>query len=328
MDDLPDFSPLVDTAISMVYPIDRGRNSRVYKVVLVDGCCCTGKAYHQSSVDPRDRLGVEFQALSFLRKNGVDAVPRAIACDVKRQMALYEYIDGTEVTVVSSADIQFAVSFLNRLKEISGVTGVEAIGKASAACFSVAGICEIIDNRLQGLLGVKGAVAELLHDFLQCKVRVFFERVRAEVVGADFNRRFAPILSPSDFGFHNCIRRKSGTLAFVDFEYFGFDDPAKLLADFLLHPGMAMGKVQKTEFLRCALDLWPERQELQDRVQLYFPFIGLVWCLICLNEFLDDEAQRRHFATGSIDGETCLAQLAKSKMIFNQVEKAYDNYPY
>src|SRR6266480_4587472 len=56
------------------------------------------------------------------------------------------------------------------------------------------------------------------------------------------------ILSPSDFGFHNAIRRPDGTLAFVDFEYFGWDDPAKTIVDFLLHPGMSVADTLKRRF--------------------------------------------------------------------------------
>src|SRR6202040_3710161 len=52
-------------------------------------------------------------------------------------------------------------------------------------------------------------------------------------------------LVPSDFGFHNSLRRMDGTLAFVDFEYFGWDDPVKLTADILLHPGMSLGDAQR-----------------------------------------------------------------------------------
>ena len=46
------------------------------------------------------------------------------------------------------------------------------------------------------------------------------------------------ILSPSDFGFHNTIKSKK--LYFIDFEYFGLDDPVKLVIDFILHPGMKL----------------------------------------------------------------------------------------
>ena len=39
------------------------------------------------------------------------------------------------------------------------------------------------------------------------------------------------ILSPSDFGLHNTISKKN-KLYFFDFEYFGWDDPIKLICDF------------------------------------------------------------------------------------------------
>jgi thiamine kinase-like enzyme len=45
------------------------------------------------------------------------------------------------------------------------------------------------------------------------------------------------ILSPSDFGMHNAIFDCTGHFTFIDFEYFGWDDPAKLVADFLHHAG-------------------------------------------------------------------------------------------
>lgn len=42
-------------------------------------------------------------------------------------------------------------------------------------------------------------------------------------------------ISPSDFGFHNIII-KSNTNYFIDFEFSGWDDPAKLYCDFILQP--------------------------------------------------------------------------------------------
>ena len=43
------------------------------------------------------------------------------------------------------------------------------------------------------------------------------------------------ILSPSDFGFHNVITSK-GVSFFIDFEFSGWDDPAKLYCDIILQP--------------------------------------------------------------------------------------------
>jgi len=52
------------------------------------------------------------------------------------------------------------------------------------------------------------------------------------------------ILSPSDFGLHNTISEKK-KLYFLDFEYFGWDDPIKLICDFFWHPGNNMSKKLK-----------------------------------------------------------------------------------
>ena len=44
-------------------------------------------------------------------------------------------------------------------------------------------------------------------------------------------------LSPSDFGFHNALRTPAGTMVFLDFEYFGWDDPAKTGFGFFVASG-------------------------------------------------------------------------------------------
>ena len=43
------------------------------------------------------------------------------------------------------------------------------------------------------------------------------------------------ILSPSDFGFHNIVKKKQ-KLYFFDFEYSGVDDPVKLICDYICQP--------------------------------------------------------------------------------------------
>ena len=47
-------------------------------------------------------------------------------------------------------------------------------------------------------------------------------------------------LSPSDFGFHNSILDDNGRYYFLDFEYSGWDDPAKMVSDFFLQPAVSV----------------------------------------------------------------------------------------
>ncbi|MBM3515861.1 MAG: hypothetical protein FJX59_19420, partial [Alphaproteobacteria bacterium] len=46
-------------------------------------------------------------------------------------------------------------------------------------------------------------------------------------------------VSPSDFGFHNAVHTTTGT-RFFDFEFAGWDDPAKCLADVFLQPRISV----------------------------------------------------------------------------------------
>ena len=91
---------------------------------------------------------------------------------------------------------------------------------------------------------------------------------------------------PSDFGFHNSLRQFDGSLAFFDFEYFGWDDPVKLTADVLLHPGTTLKPQLRSRFRVAAGEIYGNDPSFHKRLEALFPLIGLRWVLILLNEFL------------------------------------------
>lgn len=137
-------------------------------------------------------------------------------------------------------------------------------------------------------------------------------------------------LSPSDFGFHNCLRRSNGELVFLDFEYFGWDDPAKMICDFLLHPAMELSRCLKQRFVDNILGTIKPDQVLLDRTETVYPLFGLKWCLILLNPFLS-----RYRLHRGIVGESSLTQdgllgqqLAQAKLMLSIVESDYDRFPY
>ena len=65
------------------------------------------------------------------------------------------------------------------------------------------------------------------------------------------------ILSPSDFGC-NSLATKNKKLYFIDFDYFGWDDPVKLVADFYWHPGMNLNSSLKKLWLNKATKIFKE----------------------------------------------------------------------
>ena len=121
-------------------------------------------------------------------------------------------------------------------------------------------------------------------------------------------------LSPSDFGFHNALRDLNGGLCFLDFEYAGWDDPAKMVCDFFLHPGVPVPQSFFAHFYSKVTAFFSADSDLSQRIRLTYPLHRIKWCCIVLNEFLKLESERREFAGAGTDHEQVKAtQLAKAK---------------
>ena len=58
----------------------------------------------------------------------------------------------------------------------------------------------------------------------------------------------------SDFGFHNALIDESGTVYLLDFEYAGWDDPAKLVCDFSNQPDMLLPEELSFRFQSAVID--------------------------------------------------------------------------
>jgi hypothetical protein len=130
-------------------------------------------------------------------------------------------------------------------------------------------------------------------------------------------------LSSSDFGFHNCVKASDGSLTFLDFDYFGWDDPVKLTADFIWHPGMSLNSDLKERWKQAMLKLHSGDPYFEQRLIASMPLYGMRWALIVLNEFFPELAQKRRDADGSGQydlEERQKIQLRKAKRYCEQVK--------
>ena len=119
-------------------------------------------------------------------------------------------------------------------------------------------------------------------------------------------------LSPSDFGFHNALQQSDGTLRFFDFEYAGWDDPAKMICDFFCQPEIPVAAEHFRLFTNWVLAKFEERDEILTRAQRLLPVYRIKWCCIILNEFLALDLSRRKFSDPVKDPlERKRRQLAK-----------------
>ncbi len=127
-------------------------------------------------------------------------------------------------------------------------------------------------------------------------------------------------LSPSDFGFHNALLTPDGTLRFLDFEYAGWDDPAKLVCDFFCQPRVPVGLEFWSRMVGALGEGLGMGDSLEARAALLLPAYRLKWCCILLNEFLPTALARRAFAHADLGREeTKGIQLAKARRVITSL---------
>jgi hypothetical protein len=259
------------------------------------------KRYPGQQTSGHDRLATEVDALRLLRQHGFGTVPEVLAVDYQHGFALLSWIDGSPVTEVSAADIDQAVAFLAAIHMLRQTSSFGRHRHAAEACLSGIEIQQQIGRRLK-MLQTLNMEESLLQAFLEESFSPTFDRLLARAraqmpeAGLDFVAMLPEemrTLVPSDFGFHNSLRRPDGSLAFFDFEYFGWDDPAKLTADVLLHPGTAMPFTRRQQFRCAAENLYDRDTSFRARLDALYPLFGLRWALILLNEFLPDRWRQR-----------------------------------
>lgn len=319
---------LLGAPLISAVPAAGGGNNRVYRVETRDGVYAI-KFYPRQDADPRDRLNQEFAALELMGANGIDCVPAVHACDAGLSCAAYEWIEGTAPGDITAGDVDTMAALAETLAGIAADGSAADIQPASASCFSGEDVTVQFADRLARLRAA--ADDKALDAFLGDRLVPGFELLAAQArdtyaaAGLDFAGPLAAAartLSPSDFGFHNARRRADGSLVFLDFEYFGWDDPVKMIADAVWHPGSAMDERSATRFRDIMLTFFAARdgEALRARFQALSPLFGAVWCLIVLNEFLPERWARRVAAGGAGDADDARArQLRAADALFTKV---------
>ena len=244
---------------------------------------------------------------------------------------LLAYLEGAVITEAEMGpeDEQRFIDFVRTLMRISGEEDAPLLPTASEAFFTLKEIVANIELRLERLEKRRDPtpLKDELDDFLAQNFRPALSRLsnRAvsyyEAVGLNEEAtldRAHRVLSPSDFGLHNCLKTEHG-LVFLDFEYFGWDDPVKMISDYVLHPAQGRAGAKRLRIAGKMLDLFAGQPDIRERARALFPLFGLKWCMILLNEFLAAENARRVFSGEDDDRETVLQrQLGLARSMLEQ----------
>jgi hypothetical protein len=290
-----------------------GGNNRVVRLETDRGFY-VAKLYFTDADDRRDRLRAEYGFLQYAVQAGLRCVPRPIAADPAQRLAIYEYVDGVarDGASLSGAEVRQAIDFFAALNAGSRLAA-QGLPAASDAGFSIADHLDRVEQRLGRLrrLPAGGAIEREAAVFVG-DVATVWESVKLEVGQEAARLRLSvdgPLpphercLSPSDFGFHNALVRPSGEVVFLDFEYAGWDDPAKAVGDFFCQPQVPIDREWfALAAARFTAHAGPESR-LVSRARLLLPVFWLKWCLLRLNEFTPEALRRRLFAEPGRDVE-------------------------
>jgi len=295
--------------------VSGGRNNRIFKLCGQHGSAAL-KVYYRSSEDRRDRFAAERAFYEIAAKRRVSA-PNLLDSDQRLGVSLLGWIEGTPIgKIINEEEIGAAARFLVEINESAGADA-EVPFEASEACFTIADHLELLQRRVSKLSGATRETSALA-DFVRSTLSPFAERVRRALQSGD-SREFHStgwrrILSPGDFGLHNAMREKAGRIVFFDFEYSGWDDPVKTVADVFLQPE----KPVEWKFLPtfCSqLHAWPG---LEERVRLWLPFFAAKWAVILLGPAAKDAAQRRKFAGEETDEAMIECQVGKARIVIER----------
>jgi hypothetical protein len=305
-------------------PLAGGANNRVFRLDTEGGACLL-KSYFRHPDDPRDRLGAEWAFARFAWDAGVRCLPEPLAADPAAGLGLFEFVHGRSLhgTTAGQPAVDQALDFFRQLNRAKG--GAAGLPNASESCFSLADHLATVDRRVGRLrtLAVGGVVDAAAAGFVDAELVPAWRQVQADARGTaaayalPLDRPLDPAdrcPSPSDFGFHNALLASDGRLRFLDFEYAGWDDPAKLVCDFFCQPAVPAPAAAFERFARGVAAEFAAPAAHLARATLLLPVYRVKWVCIMLNEFLPVGSTRRAFAGTAAEQEARKAnQLAKAR---------------
>ena len=315
--------------------LNEGRNNRVYKVVHSDKVFLA-KAYFKNTNDNRNRQNSEITFLNFLNQSKTEWVPKVINNDLRYGISILSWIEGS--TFEMGQIVKFKIwkqclSFINFIQSLRKSKLAKTIPTASEAAFSYQEHLGILQKRhdswLRFINSNKGGdlpneikkliLGDIEHNY--CLLTSFL------ISHHDFRKKVpqeAQIISPSDFGLHNAILQGNSRLRFIDFEYAGWDDPAKMLADFFAQPDIPVPRELYMDFKELLSDHMTESQKqlFYKRLPVIEKIIRLKWCYIILNPWHPIDKKRRKFACAKDEEMTItiskIKNLLKNKSFENK----------
>ena len=248
------------------------------------------KGYEHPKVGERDRMQAEVQFLRFAAEAAPGFTPSLIEVDQCGRCVVLEHIEGagfTEGIPASDSDVADAVEFFRQLNIMPTIARKYVQMSAAEGFLSLKEHLQNVQERVKRMTCIHipeelQAQAKEILEKLCIEVDLTETRTERLISGGVVSNSIDSddcCVSPSDFGFHNAIKTKDG-IRFIDFEFAGWDDPAKAVEDFILQPQVPVSRA-----ISPLLEGLPRkrRTDIQQRVIAMKPILRLKWVCIIMS---------------------------------------------
>jgi hypothetical protein len=310
-------SRLLTESPKEIRSVSGGANNRVWEVKTLQGKYLL-KEYFRSPEDSRDRFASEKAFYTHAQHKAPEKVPQVQAWDPEGEAGLFFWLEGRKLTdpEVTGARVQEALEFFAALNRAPHPAPSDLPAAAESA-WTVYEHLNLVSRRIDQLQQISGTDSEAqeARHLVQEEVIPAWERIlkitnRVWPEKGRGTHRATACVSPSDFGFHNSLLVGDGRLRFFDFEYAGWDDPAKMAADFFCQPRIPAPASEFPRVVALLAELFPQDAEVADRATSLWPVYRMKWICIMLNEFLPAGKTRRGFSLG----EEAQVELRKQRL--------------
>tara|TARA_R110002050_G_scaffold31905_1_gene81546 strand:- start:6859 stop:7860 length:1002 start_codon:yes stop_codon:yes gene_type:complete len=279
--------------IFKIEKIGAGQNNSIFKII---GRKNTYALKKYSNTQMNNRKNREIFAINLFKELNIENVPKALHDFKGESLVLYTWIEGkTKTSFTHNTLKKFSDFHININSKITEAK-LKEIPEASETCLSIDRIRSQIDKRISEYKEIYSQEPDL-KSYLEKDLIPLYEKniksIDISLYKKDLDLKDQAAIV-SDFGLHNALIDDSENVNFIDFEYFGRDDPVTCIANFILHPGMNLLKDEADFFIKNILYFHKRKDKsIVERYKDLLPFYSIRWALIILNEFIPEKWKHR-----------------------------------
>lgn len=265
-----------------------GINNLVYSCGLLDKSWII-KGYKKPVDNGRDHMKAEIEFLNYSNIVASEFTPRLYHVDPFRHCVVLEFIKGSSFlshVPITNKSLHDANKFLYLLNHDVNLARKSLSQPAADGFLKLTEHLQNVSQRLNEMdfehlpSAIKDESIKIFK-ILTTEFSDIENSLMSSIDSSEINNSISPqvlCISPSDFGFHNAIQTPS-MVKFFDFEFAGWDDPAKTLLDFILQPRLPIKL--NTSPLFSSLQPF-QTLDLNNRCTILAPLMRFKWYCIIL----------------------------------------------